>query len=161
MIDPSRKSLKSLPLTSMAFLSEPHLEAGLYFMPLPLKKRMDILRFWTSVSFPLSLNWISSLSVTWSTILARSPVGGLCPQSLTSTMDENKSTKTWSAWGREVSNLSKEKGQEPFPPWSFIRFILHKNTGKAHCQPVRVKQYIISRELWGLILSYGQLVKGL
>ena len=29
-----------------------------------------------------------------------------------------------------------------------------------HCQAVRVKQYITYRELWGLILSYGQLVKG-
>ena len=29
-------------------------------------------------------------------------------------------------------DLSKEKGQEPFPPWASIRFILHRNTGKAH-----------------------------
>ena len=28
-----------------------------------------------------------------------------------------------------------------------------------HCQAVRVKQYIIYRELWGLILSYSQLVR--
>ena len=31
-----------------------------------------------------------------------------------------------------MANLSKEKGQEPFPLWAFIRFILHRNTGKAH-----------------------------
>ena len=47
-------------------------------------------------------------------------------------MDENKSTKTWSAWGGKVADLSKEKGQGPFPQWAFIGFILHRNTGKAH-----------------------------
>ena len=31
-----------------------------------------------------------------------------------------------------MADLSKEKGQEPFPQWAFIRFNLHKNTGKAH-----------------------------
>ena len=31
-----------------------------------------------------------------------------------------------------MANLSKEKGQEPFPPWAFIGFILHRNIGKAH-----------------------------
>ena len=31
-----------------------------------------------------------------------------------------------------MANLSKEKGQEPFPPWAFIGFNLHRNTGKAH-----------------------------
>ena len=31
-----------------------------------------------------------------------------------------------------MADLSKEKGQEPFSPWAFIRFILHRNTGKAH-----------------------------
>ena len=31
-----------------------------------------------------------------------------------------------------MANLSKEKGQEPFPQWAFIRFILHRNTDKAH-----------------------------
>ena len=44
---------------------------------------------------------------------------------------ENKSTKTWSAWGGKVADLSKEKGQEPFPQWAFIGFNLHRNTGKA------------------------------
>ena len=46
--------------------------------------------------------------------------------------DENKSTKTGSAWGGKVADLSKEKGQEPFPPWAFVGFNLHRNTGKAH-----------------------------
>ena len=30
-----------------------------------------------------------------------------------------------------MADLSKEKDQEPFPQWAFIRFILHRNTGKA------------------------------
>ena len=46
--------------------------------------------------------------------------------------DENKSTKTWSAWGGKVVDLSKEKSQEPFPHWAFIGFNFHRNTGKAH-----------------------------
>ena len=29
-------------------------------------------------------------------------------------------------------DLSKEKGQEPFPQWAFIGFNLHRNTGKAY-----------------------------
>ena len=31
-----------------------------------------------------------------------------------------------------MANLSKEKGQGPFPQWAFIGFSLHRNTGKAH-----------------------------
>ena len=31
-----------------------------------------------------------------------------------------------------MANLSKEKGQKPFPQWAFIGFNLHGNTGKAH-----------------------------
>ena len=31
-----------------------------------------------------------------------------------------------------MANLSKEKGQEPFPQWAFIGFNLYRNTGKAH-----------------------------
>ena len=46
-------------------------------------------------------------------------------------MDENKSTKTRSAWGGKVADLSKEKGQEPFPQWAF-GFNLHRNTGHIH-----------------------------
>ena len=76
---------------------------------------------------------------------------------------ENKSTKTGSAWGGKVADLSKEKGQEPFPQWAFIGFNLHRNTGKAHqsLSAVRIKQLITNKELWGLILSQGQLGKGL
>ena len=59
-------------------------------------------------------------------------MGELCPQTLLSTSDESKSTKTGSAWGGKVADLSKEKGQEPFPQWAFIGFILHRNKGKAH-----------------------------
>ena len=31
-----------------------------------------------------------------------------------------------------MANLSKEKGQVPFPQWAFIGFNLHRNTAKAH-----------------------------
>ena len=31
-----------------------------------------------------------------------------------------------------MADLSKEKGQEPFPQWAFLGFNLHKNTGKSH-----------------------------
>ena len=31
-----------------------------------------------------------------------------------------------------MADLSKEKGQEPFPQWAFIGFSLHRNMGKAH-----------------------------
>ena len=31
-----------------------------------------------------------------------------------------------------MADLSKEKGQEPFPQWAFTEFTLHRNTGKAH-----------------------------
>ena len=57
---------------------------------------------------------------------------GALPLSPASATDENKSTKTRSAWGGEVAHLSKGKGQEPFPLWAFTRFILHRNTDKAH-----------------------------
>ena len=30
-----------------------------------------------------------------------------------------------------MANLSKQKGQEPFPQWALIGFNLHRNTGKA------------------------------
>ena len=62
---------------------------------------------------------------------------------------KNKSTKTRSAWGGEEADLLKEKGPEPFPPWAFIRFIRIGMQIKLinHCQPVRVKQYSIYREL--------------
>ena len=31
-----------------------------------------------------------------------------------------------------MADLSREKGQEPFPERAFIGFNLHRNTGKAH-----------------------------
>ena len=31
-----------------------------------------------------------------------------------------------------MADLPREKGQESFPPWAFIGFILHRNIGKAH-----------------------------
>ena len=31
-----------------------------------------------------------------------------------------------------MADLSKEKGQEPFPQWAFIGFNLHMNTDEAH-----------------------------
>ena len=31
-----------------------------------------------------------------------------------------------------MADLSKEKGQEPVPQWTFIGFNLHRDTGKAH-----------------------------
>ena len=31
-----------------------------------------------------------------------------------------------------MADISKEKGQEPFPQWTFFGFNLHRNTGKAH-----------------------------
>ena len=49
-----------------------------------------------------------------------------------SAMDENKSTKTGSAWGGKVAELSKEDGQEPLTQWAFSGLNLHRNTGKAH-----------------------------
>ena len=47
-------------------------------------------------------------------------------------MAESKSTKTRSAWGGKVADLSKEKGQEPVLQWAFIGFNLHRNTGEVH-----------------------------
>ena len=89
-------------------------------------------------------------------------VGGLRPQGPLAYTDENKSTKTWSAWGGKVADLSKEKGQEPFPQWAFIGFNLYRNTGKAHQSLSGSKDQITeNKELWGLILSQGQLAKGL
>ena len=31
-----------------------------------------------------------------------------------------------------MADLSKEKGQEPFPQWAFVGFNLHRTTDKAH-----------------------------
>ena len=64
--------------------------------------------------------------------LSGKDVGGLHQQGPPAATDENKSTKTRSAWGGKVADLSKEKGQEPFPQWAFIGFSLHRNRGKGH-----------------------------
>ena len=59
-----------------------------------------------------------------------------------------------------MTNLSKEKGQEPFPQWTFIGFN-KRNTGEAHQSlPGSKDQTIANKELGGLILSQGQLAKG-
>ena len=54
-----------------------------------------------------------------------------------------------------MANLSKEKGLDHFPAWAFIRFIGIGMQIKLinPCQPVRIKQYRIYRELQGLSLS--------
>ena len=67
-------------------------------------------------------------------------------------MAENKSTKTQSAWGGKVADLSKEKGQEPIPRWTFIGFICIGIQGVYvkfinHCQAVMIKQLITFKEL--------------
>ena len=31
-----------------------------------------------------------------------------------------------------MADLSKKKGQQPFPQWAFTGFNLHRNTGEAH-----------------------------
>ena len=54
--------------------------------------------------------------------------GGLHPQSSPAAADENTSTKTWSAWGGKVTNLSEEKGLEHLLPWVFIEFSSHRDT---------------------------------
>ena len=64
-------------------------------------------------------------------------MGCLCPQALPrpAATDKNKSTKTRSAWGGKVANLSKEKDQEPVPQRVSIGLNLLRNTGcvgKAH-----------------------------
>ena len=68
--------------------------------------------------------------------------GGSAHRVPPSTMDENKSTKTSSAWGGKVADLSREKGQAPCPHWAFIGFICTGIQIKLinHCQAVRIKQ---------------------
>ena len=68
------------------------------------------------------------------------------------TTDQNKSTKTGSAWEGKVADLSKEKGQKPVPQWAFTGFNLHRNTGRIvklinHCQAEMIKQQITYKEL--------------
>ena len=85
---------------------------------------------------------------------------GALMQPPSSTRDEEKDYQEWSAWGGKVADLSREKGLEPFSPWAFIRFIGMQIKLINHCQPARIKQYKIYRELPGLSLSYSQSARG-
>ena len=116
----------------------------------------DFLVFHTTICYTKSFHH----KYSWFLLLY---CGGAPPTGpLPASTDENKSTKTWPAWGGKVADLSKEKGQEPFPQWAFIGFNLHRNIGKAHQSLSGSKdQTIDNKELWGLILSQGQLAKGL
>ena len=87
--------------------------------------------------FQLYPQWPSTVTVRWLSWRNRATVfsfgcGGALPQSPPSATDEDKSTKTGSAWGGKVAGLSKEKGQEPVLQWAFIGFNLHRNMDKAH-----------------------------
>ena len=80
-----------------------------------------------------------------------------------SATDEEKDYQDMICLGRKGGRISQgEKGLDPFSPWAFIRFIRIGMQIKLinHCQPVRVKQYMIYRELRGLILSYSQSARG-
>ena len=61
-----------------------------------------------------------------------------------------------------MADLSKEKGQQPFPQWAFIGFNLHRNTGKAHQSLSGSNDQTIDniQRTLRLILSQGQVVKG-
>ena len=62
-----------------------------------------------------------------------------------------------------MADLSKEKGEEPFPQWAFIGFNLHRNTGKAH-QSWSGSQYQTIGNIQRTLRAYsqsGQLAKGL
>ena len=45
-----------------------------------------------------------------------------------------------------MADLSKEKGQEPFPQWAFIGFNLHRNTGKVYQSLSGSKDQIIGNK---------------
>ena len=88
---------------------------------------------WTSLTvfismFPTVFYWSVFILMTHGLVACR----GALTQPPGPPWMKNKSTKTWSAWGGEVANLSKEKGPEPFPPGAFIRFFPHRNADKAH-----------------------------
>ena len=80
-----------------------------------------------------------------------------------SATDEEKDYQDMICLGRKGGCFSQgEKGLDPFSPWAFIRFIGIGMQIKLinHCQPVRVKQYRIYRELPGLSLSYNHSARG-
>ena len=67
-----------------------------------------------------------------------------------SAMDEEKDYQDMICLGRKGGRFSQgEKGPEPLSPGTFIRFICIGMQIKLinHCQPERVKQYMIYREL--------------
>ena len=67
-----------------------------------------------------------------------------------SATDEEKDYQDMICLGRKGGRFSQgEKGPEPLSPGAFIRFIRIEIQIKLinHCQPVRVKQYMIYREL--------------
>ena len=67
-----------------------------------------------------------------------------------SATDEEKDYQDMICLGRKGGHFSQgEKGPEPLSPGAFIRFIRIGIRIKLvnHCQPVRVKQYMIYREL--------------
>ena len=61
-----------------------------------------------------------------------------------------------------MADLSKEKGQEPFPQWAFIGFNLHRNTGKAHQSLSGSNDQTIDniQRTMRAYLSQGQIAKG-
>ena len=59
--------------------------------------------------------------------------GGALPQSPLSATDEiNLPRHDLLGEERWPGRSLKGEGPRAFPPWAFIRFILHRNTGKAH-----------------------------
>ena len=94
-------------------------------------------------------------------------LGARCWGALTqppgSATDEEKDYQDMICLGRRGGRFSLgEKGLDLFSPWAFIRFIRIGMQIKLinHFQPVRVKQYKIYREPWGLSLSYRQSAGG-
>ena len=77
-------------------------------------------------------------------------VRGALTQPPGSATDEEKDYQDMICLGRKGGRFSQgEKGPEPLSPGAFIRFIRIGIQIKLinHCQPVRVKQYMIYREL--------------
>ena len=54
-----------------------------------------------------------------------------------------------------MADLSKEKGEEPFPQWAFIGFNLHRNTGKAHQSWSHSKDQTIDN-IQGALRAYSE-----
>ena len=56
-----------------------------------------------------------------------------------------------------MANLSKEKGQGPFPQWAFIGFILHRNIGKAYQSLSGSKDQTIDNSIQRTLRAYSEL----